>query len=471
MQQSFNYFSKVIIIMTMEGAIDMLNEPTTYQIISILFTIFTILNLFIIYSNYLNHGLIANEIVRKENLLENKSVEEIVSELKLSSQDLLQKKSAGQSVFQQLTETLKHNEERLAYINAGLLPPIFKFDDSELLKEQINQCREQQLIVILKRNATTAYSNWVWDGSKSKGTEMVVAYQDLLLKAFNAEFDVIRKQMRHSSYETARKKLIQLEDQLEKLGETTNVCISYEYVTLKSQELLTWHKELDHKEQLNNNKKAQQALLREQAKQAGQDTEDLEDDIYYRKSDLKKAQMLAQKMYGATAIDMKLKISKMQKEIERIEAKFERAISQAQITRAGYIYVISNIGSFGEGVVKIGMTRRLEPMDRVNELGDASVPFRFDVHSLTFVDDAPRIERTLHQKFNGKRVNVENHRKEFFKVTPLEVSNAMKELGIDSDWYFEVEAKEYRESLLIREALKQEHSTVKPMSSKLPEFI
>ncbi|MCU7376423.1 DUF4041 domain-containing protein [Paucibacter sp. O1-1] len=242
-----------------------------------------------------------------------------------------------------------------------------------------------------------AYSSWTWYGSKSKGTEMVIAYQNLLLKAFNAEFDVIRRQMRHSTYETARKKLLRLEEQLAKLGETTNVCISNEYVDLKVHELLTWHKELEHKEELSQQKKAQQALLREQAKQSGQDTEDLEDEIYYRKSDLKKAKMLALKMHGANAVDMGIKISKMQKEIERIEAKFERATSQAQITRVGYIYVISNIGSFGEGVVKIGMTRRLEPMDRVIELGDASVPFRFDVHTLTFVDDAPRIERLLHQ--------------------------------------------------------------------------
>lgn len=455
----------------MEGATTMLNEPTPYQIITILLIIFTTLNLFFIYSNSKKRVQITNEIGLIEKLLENKSVEEIVSEMKKSFQDVQQKKSAGQSVFQQLTESLQHNKDRLAFIDAGLLPPAFKFDDTELLKEQINQCREQQLILILRGDATTAYSSWTWYGSKSKGTEMVIAYQNLLLKAFNAEFDVIRRQMRHSTYETARKKLLRLEEQLAKLGETTNVCISNEYVDLKVHELLTWHKELEHKEELSQQKKAQQALLREQAKQSGQDTEDLEDEIYYRKSDLKKAKMLALKMHGANAVDMGIKISKMQKEIERIEAKFERATSQAQITRVGYIYVISNIGSFGEGVVKIGMTRRLEPMDRVIELGDASVPFRFDVHTLTFVDDAPRIERLLHQKFNDKRVNVENYRKEFFKATPQEVSNAMKDLGIECDWYFDVEAKEYRESILIREAIKQEHSSVNTMSSKMPEFI
>jgi hypothetical protein len=110
-------------------------------------------------------------------------------------------------------------------------------------------------------------------------------------------------------------------------------------------------------------------------------------------------------------------------------------------------------------------------MDRVNELGDASVPFKFDVHTLTFVNNAPHVEKTLHREFSEKRVNVDNHRKEFFKVTPQQVSDAMEDLDIEADWYFEVEAKEYRESLLIRESLQQASTKAKTLSSKLPESI
>ncbi|XQF93462.1 GIY-YIG nuclease family protein [Pseudoalteromonas espejiana] len=97
---------------------------------------------------------------------------------------------------------------------------------------------------------------------------------------------------------------------------------------------------------------------------------------------------------------MEERIQKMKSEIAKLENKFQRATSQAQITKVGYIYVISNLGSFGEGVVKIGMTRRLEPMDRINELGDASVPFKFDVHTMAFVQNAPEIEKKLHRKFD-----------------------------------------------------------------------
>ncbi|NMP04658.1 DUF4041 domain-containing protein [Pseudoalteromonas arctica] len=449
----------------------MFHEFESNQLISLVLAVFTAVVIYMVYSTLYKQKDLISEIERKEKALENKSVDEIVSELRQLSHEIELKITNGKPIFEQLTQSLKKNTEQLKYIDVGLLPPTYKFDDPESLKKNIGECHDKQFKIIKRGGATTAYSNWEWFGSKSKGTQMVNAYQSLLLKAFNAEFDAIRKQMRFSSYDSAISKLYRLKDQLEKLGETANVAISHDYFNLKKDELRTWHNEQLRKEDLKQEKKKQQALLREQNKQSGGDTEELEDDIYYRKSDLKKAQKLAQQMFGASADDMKLKISSMQKEIQKLEVKFERAISQAQITKAGYIYVISNIGSFGEKVVKIGMTRRLEPMDRVNELGDASVPFRFDVHTLTFVHDAPRIEKTLHRKFNAKRVNIENHRKEFFNVTPQEVSDAMEELGIECDWYFDVEAKEYRESLLIREALKHELSQAKTVSSKLPESI
>jgi len=449
----------------------MLQEVASHQLTWLLLMFSIVVCLFFVYSASRSRKELANEIQRKKNALKSKTVEEIVNELQESFQEVEQKLISGKPVFDKLKETLKHNADQLKYIDVGLLPPTFQFDDRESLKKQVEECLEQQFKLINSGGATTAYTNWEWFGSKSKGTQMVNAYQSLLLKAFNAEFDVIRKQMRHSSSDTAIKKLYRLEEQLEKLGETANVTISNEYFNLKVEELHVWHYELKHKEELKQEKKKNQALLREQAKQSGGDTEELEDNIYYRKSDLNKAKKLALQLHGACAADMELKISRMQNEIQKLENKFERATSQAQITKAGYIYVISNIGSFGEGVVKIGMTRRLEPMDRVNELGDASVPFKFDVHTLTFVDNAPQIEKTLHRKFNEKRVNIENQRKEFFKVTPQEVSSVMDEMGIKCDWYFDVEAKEYRESLLIREALKEEFSQAQTVSSNLPASI
>lgn len=148
-------------------------------------------------------------------------------------------------------------------------------------------------------------------------------------------------------------------------------------------------------------------------------------------------------------IALEQKLAELQVKFEEAEAKNQRAISMAQQTRSGHVYVISNIGSFGENVYKIGMTRRLEPLDRVRELGDASVPFSFDVHAMIYSDDAPSLENHLHKVFNDKQVNKVNSRKEFFNVGIKDIKSTIKEMSIDAHWTMFAEAKEYRESLAI----------------------
>jgi hypothetical protein len=131
------------------------------------------------------------------------------------------------------------------------------------------------------------------------------------------------------------------------------------------------------------------------------------------------------------------------------EAKNLRAKSMAEQTRSGSVYVISNVGSFGDGILKIGMTRRLEPMDRIYELGDASVPFEFDVHAMITTDDAPGLERALHNHFEDRRVNRVNLRKEFFRVSVLELRELVAAKGLQAAFTMAAEAREYRESLAI----------------------
>ena len=148
-------------------------------------------------------------------------------------------------------------------------------------------------------------------------------------------------------------------------------------------------------------------------------------------------------------IALEQKLAELQVKYEEAEAKNQRAISMAQQTRSGHVYVISNIGSFGENVYKIGMTRRLEPLDRVRELGDASVPFSFDVHAMIYSDDAPSLENHLHKVFNDKQVNKVNSRNEFSNVGIKDIKSTIKEMSIDAHWTMFAEAKEYRESLAI----------------------
>lgn len=139
----------------------------------------------------------------------------------------------------------------------------------------------------------------------------------------------------------------------------------------------------------------------------------------------------------------------LMEKLQEAEARAQRALSMAQQTRSGHVYVISNVGSFGGDVFKIGLTRRLEPQDRVRELGDASVPFPFDVHAMIFSEDAPGLETALHKKFNELRVNKVNSRKEFFRLGLMDIRNGISELGVTAHFTMLALAAEYRETLAI----------------------
>jgi hypothetical protein len=128
----------------------------------------------------------------------------------------------------------------------------------------------------------------------------------------------------------------------------------------------------------------------------------------------------------------------------------------AQKTKKGNIYIISNIGSFGENIYKIGMTRRLEPMDRVRELGDASVPFEFDVHAIIPTEDAPSLEYQLHEEFDELRVNKVNFRKEFFNLPLEKVREVLAKRGVECSFTMTAEAHEYRESIALSKMTPEE---------------
>jgi hypothetical protein len=151
--------------------------------------------------------------------------------------------------------------------------------------------------------------------------------------------------------------------------------------------------------------------------------------------------------------EFEAQLAELESKLGEAEERGQRALSMAQQTKRGHVYVISNVGSFGENVFKIGMTRRLEPLDRVKELGDASVPFSFDVHAMLYSDDAPALEKELHRRFNRDSVNKINRRKEFFRTSLAEIKQTVIQQGLtDVHWTMKAEAAEYRESLAIEKA-------------------
>ncbi len=407
-----------------------------------------------------------------------KPISVLIEELENEKSSVSDKIQNGNAVYSKLLDSYGKAEEQVSQIKAGLSPPNFKTDDDESLKAAICEIRAKQYDLIASQDATTSMSNWEWFGSKADGQKLLKTYNKLMISAFNAEFDMIRDKMRHSSYTAAAKKLSSSTNALEKLAETVNVRISSKYRSAKEAELKIWHADLVRRQEEKEARKQQAAILREQNKTLGMLSDDDEDEgeeiesqLATCSAELEKARELAQQIAGDDLAKLEMKIEDIEEEKRELEAKVERATSQAQITRSGFIYVISNIGSFGEGVCKIGMTRRLEPMDRVVELGDASVPFRFDVHTMAFVDDAPRLEKAIHKALNSKRVNNENPRKEFFFVAPEEARAVMEDIGVKSSWYYECDAREYRESELIRESMLGERHNQKTASSELPEAI
>lgn len=162
---------------------------------------------------------------------------------------------------------------------------------------------------------------------------------------------------------------------------------------------------------------------------------------------LEKARRQLEQATGQKHAEFEAKIADLELKLADAEAQRQRAISQAQLTKIGHVYVISNIGSFGEDIYKIGMTRRLDPMDRVKELGGASVPFSFDVHAMIYSQNAPALENALHKAFNERRLNKVNFRKEFFHVTLAEIEKVVVENHGQIQFTKLAEAEEFRKSL------------------------
>jgi hypothetical protein len=166
-----------------------------------------------------------------------------------------------------------------------------------------------------------------------------------------------------------------------------------------------------------------------------------------------KAQQQIEKATAEQKVKYEQQLQELSQKLKEAEERNQRAISMAQQTKRGHVYIISNIGSFGENIYKIGLTRRLEPLDRVRELGDSSVPFEFDVHAMIFSEDAPALESKLHKHFIMMQMNKVNHRKEFFEVDLAHIREEIEKLGVTAKWTMAAAAKEYKDSLAIEKAI------------------
>lgn len=337
-------------------------------------------------------------------------------------------------------------------LDYGLYKPSFEFANSDLYKTQLTKLRDMQKQCIKNDDAAYGNTNWQVNGSLSQGRTMVNNYKKLLLRAFNVECDDIVANVKVSNLERSIERIHKISEQISKLGKTMGIGISPEYVRLKIDEVKL---ALDF-QQKKQEEKERQKELRAQEREEAKVLKEIEEE----RKRLKKEQahyenalnvILNQiEKNGETAELLEKKVQLENQIIDTSKAIEDVDYREAN-RKAGYVYIISNIGAFGENVYKIGMTRRLDPQERVDELSDASVPFNFDVHAMIFTEDAPKLETALHNAFEKKKLNKINTRREFFAVTLEEIkSEVRKNFDKTVEWIDIPEAEQYRQSKLIQ---------------------
>lgn len=343
-------------------------------------------------------------------------------------------------------------EETLLLESFALYEPKFKLGASHEYKTRLDGVRDRQKAMIKNGEAATGNMDWQVNGSKAEGRKLVNDMLKLVIRSFNNESDYCVDNVKFDNIELGEKRIRQSFDACNRLGRVMTVRLSESYLNLKLDELHLAHEFQVKKQEEKEEAKRVREELREQQK--------LEQEIRAAREKIAKER----KHFTAALRDLHARLEKSSTEEERalLSIKIaEVAASKANLdseekmidyreqnAKAGYVYVISNVGAFGEGVYKIGMTRRLDPMERIDELGDASVPFWFDVHAMVFSDNAPSLEAKLHLRFAAGRLNKVNGRKEFFRADIAEIESIIRE-NYDTavEVTHEAAAEQYRESL------------------------
>lgn len=311
----------------------------------------------------------------------------------------------------------------------GLYVPRFDFANSTLFKDRLAECRKQQKMMVKEFEDQANRSNWTVNNSKSQGRKMVKQIAKLLMRAYNGECDEIVRKVRTANIEKSIERVYKSAESINRQATVIQLEIPHTYQRLKEDEVrLAYEFQLQKEKEKEEIREAREKEREERklAKEIADKRKKLEKE---KKQYLSAYEDIERRIASASEEDKPGLVSKaaeLKGKLADVDVAVRDVDYREANQKAGYVYVISNIGSFGEGVFKIGMTRRLDPMDRVKELGDASVPFNFDVHAMIFSDDAPKLEAALHREFEDRKVNIVNQRREFFRVTLEEIEAVVK---------------------------------------------
>lgn len=334
----------------------------------------------------------------------------------------------------------------------GLYEPYFDFANALDYKEELAKIRSKQKELIKNKTAVSGATEWTVNGSASKGKKMVSDTQKLLLRAFNTECDELVAKVKYTNFDASLNKIYKSAEAISKLGTIMHISINSNYLDLKIKELRLAFEYQQKKQEEKEAQKAARAEMREAAR--------LQKEIEAQRKKIEKEQTHYQTAYDHLLhqieqnpgnADLLKKKDELENQLNDIDKAMKDIDYREANQRAGYVYIISNIGAFGPNVYKIGMTRRLDPQDRVDELGDASVPFNFDVHAMIFSDDAPALEAALHRAFEDRKLNMVNTRREFFNVTLDEIKEVVKKNFDKTVEFIDVpDAEQYRISQKMR---------------------
>lgn len=343
-----------------------------------------------------------------------------------------------EAIASDATPVAELNDERVLQ-DVGIYRYHHPLENAVAYRDRLDQL-SVRIAEVVKRGAAIERSNmFTFDGSLAKGRSMTNDLAKLMLRAYNAETENVVRTLRAGNTAVALKRLGATRDAIAKLGSMMEMRISDDYHALRIAEIELTADYQMKKEEEREAARAERERLREERK--------VEMELAAARERLDK-----ERSHLATVIEKLKATGDSDPDLERKLADVDSAIAQndfrAANIRAGYVYVISNRGAFGQHVVKIGLTRRLEPLERVYELGDASVPFRFDVHAIYFSEDAVKLEAELHNHFASRRVNWANDRREFFFATPAEVRDVLAEkLGNLLEFAEHAESTEYLQSV------------------------
>lgn len=375
------------------------------------------------------------------------SFEELRTDLLKTKENITKENKTLYSLMSKIDVYSRINE----FVDVGHYEmPIYLYETSVRFSEEIKHVRAQQKELIKNKTAITCDANISFGGNSATGKKVLDGQIKLILTSFNIETDSLIARVSPSNFPKILERIEKLANTLEKSAISLHCGFNIEYIELKMNECrLQYQFRLKKKEEQD-----EQRLIKEQIREEQRAIKEYEQAVAEAEKEEKLYRSLlekARKQFETANDEEKLiaqqKIEELEFKLAEAEAKEQRAKSMAEQTRKGHVYVISNIGSFGDNVYKIGLTRRLEPMDRVKELGDASVPFSFDVHAMIYVEDAPALESALHREFTHQRVNAVNLRKEFFTTDLESIKDAVNKIaGVEADFNMTILAEEYYES-------------------------